>query len=300
MLHVKNLYSGYYNNKKYTQILKNINLNVENNEIVGVLGANGSGKTTLMKSIIGDIYASDGNVLYNGKSIYLKENYSKFRRVAIYVKQDSFNSLKPLKTVNFQIGKLYDWKSFDKEHVKTLFMELNLDPEIFNMKATQLSDGMRHRVVIAMALLTNPELLILDEPTTGLDSISTYNFLSLLKNIKQKTSILFSSNDVNALFQVCDRVYVLYGGEIIENGEYSDILAQPFHPYTDMLLKYVPLYSNINRKYTEVNNNKHKGCVFINNCPYQNIRCESEIEYRTVDNHGIRCINYPGWKNDPA
>jgi oligopeptide/dipeptide ABC transporter ATP-binding protein len=300
MLHVNNLYSGYYNDKKYTQILKNINLNVENNEIVGVLGANGSGKTTLMKSIIGDIYANEGDVLYNGKSIYLKENYSKFRRAAIYVKQDSFNSLKPLKTVNFQIGKLYDWKSFDKERVKTLFRELNLDPEIFNMKATQLSDGMRHRVVIAMALLTNPELLILDEPTTGLDSISTYNFLNLLKNLKKKTAILFSSNDVNAMFQVCDRVYILYGGEIIEDGKYSDILDKPFHPYTDMLLKYIPLYSNINRKYLEVNNNKHKGCVFINNCPYNNIQCESEIEYRTIENHGVKCINYPGWKNAPA
>ncbi len=300
MLQVNNLYSGYYNDKKYTQVLKNINLHVENNEIVGVLGANGSGKTTLMKSIIGDIYASQGDVLYNGKSIYRKENYGKFRRVAIYVKQDSFNSLKPLKTVNFQIGKLYDWKSFDKEHVKSLFADLNLNPEIFNMKAVQLSDGMRHRVVIAMALLTNPELLVLDEPTTGLDSISTYNFLNMLKNIKKKASVLFSSNDVNALFQICDRVYILYGGEIIEDGGYSGIISNPFHPYTDMLLKYVPLYSNRNRKYTEINNNKHNGCVFINNCPYQNRQCETGIEYKTIDDHGVRCVNYPGWKNDSA
>jgi oligopeptide/dipeptide ABC transporter ATP-binding protein len=300
MLQVNNLHSGYYSDKKYTEILKNINMHVADHEIVGVLGANGSGKTTLMKSIMGDIYASEGDVLYNGKSIYRKENYGKYRHVAIYVKQDSFNSLKPLKTVNFQIGKLYDWKSFDKEYVRLLFKELNLDPEIFNMKAIQLSDGMRHRVVIAMALLTNPELLVLDEPTTGLDSISTYNLLIMLKTIKKKASVLFSSNDVNALFQVCDRVYILYGGEIIEDGEYSSILDGPFHPYTDTLLKYVPLYSNRNREYIEINNKKYGGCVFINNCRYWTKECESQIEYRTINNHGVRCINYPGWKNDTA
>ena len=117
MLQVNNLHSGYYSDKKYTEILKNINMHVADHEIVGVLGANGSGKTTLMKSIMGDIYASEGDVLYNGKSIYRKENYGKYRHVAIYVKQDSFNSLKPLKAVNFQIGKRYDWKSFDKEDI---------------------------------------------------------------------------------------------------------------------------------------------------------------------------------------
>ena len=300
MLQVAGLYSGYYHNREYTEILRNINMHVDENEIVGILGPNGSGKSTLIKSIIGDIYASRGDVLYNGKSIYSKNNYHEYRNSTIYVKQDSFNSLKPLKTVNFQIGKLYNWKSFDRQYVESIFMELNLEPEILNMKATQLSDGMRHRVVISMALLKNPELLVLDEPTTGLDSISTHNFLSILKDIKKHSSVLISSNDVNALFEICDRVYILYGGQIIEYGKYSGILESRYHPYTEMLFRYIPLYSNRNIEYVAVNNKKYNGCAFINNCPFQYQVCESEITYETINDHGFRCIRYPEWKDDRA
>ncbi|WP_337861184.1 oligopeptide/dipeptide ABC transporter ATP-binding protein [Ferroplasma sp.] len=298
MIEVIDLNSGYYNDGRYTEILKNINMNINENEIVGILGPNGSGKTTLMKSIIGDIYARNGNVLYKGNSIYDKKNYRNYRNSIIYVKQDSLNSLKPLKTVNFQIGKLYNWKSFDKERVISLFKDLELNPEIFRMKATQLSDGMRHRVVIAMALLKEPKLLVLDEPTTGLDSRSIYKFLKLLKNIKAHTSILISSNDVNSLFEIADRVYILYGGQIIESGEYGEILKNPEHPFTDMLFKYVPVYSNRNRKFIPVNNQKNSGCVFIGNCPYLKPACEKEIEYKCINGHCFRCMRYPGWKND--
>jgi oligopeptide/dipeptide ABC transporter ATP-binding protein len=300
MLQVKGLYSGYYLNKKFMEILKNINMYIGDHEIVGILGPNGSGKTTLIKSIIGDIFASRGDVFYDNKSIYAKENFHRFRNNAIYVKQDSFNSLKPLKTINFQIGKLYNWKSFDKKYVESVFRELNLNPGILNMKAVQLSDGMRHRVVIAMAILKNPGMLVLDEPTTGLDSISAYNFLGLLKNIKKRTSILISGNDVNALFEICDRIYILYGGQIIEEGKYREILDSQFHPYTQMLLRYVPLYSNRNIIYARVNNRKNNGCVFINNCPFENEECEVEIGYTSIGSHGFRCARYPEWKNDTA
>ncbi len=299
MLEVNNLSAGYYNEKKYIKILKNINMHINNHEIVGILGPNGAGKTTLIKSILGDIY-STGDIIYNNKSIFKKENYYKYRNDIIYVKQDSFNSLKPLKTINFQIGKLYNWKSFDNNYVKSIFTELNLDPVILNMKAIQLSDGMRHRVVIAMAVLKNPEILILDEPTTGLDSISTYNFLKLLKNIKNKSSILISSNDVNSLFEICDRIYIIYNGTIIEDGNYNDILNLQMHPYTEMLLKYIPDYNNRNLVFKKTNNKKYTGCVFINYCPYIKEECINEIEYNRINDHGYRCIRYPEWKNDKA
>jgi len=298
MLEVHSLSAGYYSEKKYIKILTDINMHINDREIVGILGPNGSGKTTLIKSILGDIYYSSGDVIYNNKSIFKKENYSEYRNNVIYVKQDSFNSLKPLKTINFQIGKLYNWKSFDNNYVKSIFMDLNLDPEILNMKAIQLSDGMRHRVVIAMAVLKNPEIMILDEPTTGLDSISTYNFLKLLKNIKNKSSVLISSNDVNALFEICDRIYILYNGTIIEDAYYKDILNLQMHPYTEMLLKYIPDYNNRNIELKEINNEKHNGCVFINHCPYMKNECINKIEYKRVNDHGYRCIRYPEWKND--
>jgi peptide/nickel transport system ATP-binding protein len=300
MLDVTNLYSGYYDNGKYTEILKDINMNINENEIVGILGPNGSGKTTLLKSIIGDIYTSHGNISYMGNSIYGKNNYRQYRNSIIYVKQDSFNSLKPLKTINFQIGKLYNWKSFDEVKVASIFKDLDLDPEILKMKAMQLSEGMRHRVVIAMALLKDPKLLVLDEPTTGLDSIATYKFLEKLKNIKKHSSILISSNDVNSLFEISDRIYVIYGGQVIENGKYSEILEIPMHPFTDMLLKYVPVYSNRNLNFIPRNNDKNTGCVFIGHCPYIRKLCEAEIEERDFNGHSVRCIRYPEWKNDSA
>ncbi|WP_287950471.1 ATP-binding cassette domain-containing protein [Acidiplasma sp.] len=298
MLIIKNLSSGYYQDKKYHEVIKDINLTVGENEIIGILGPNGSGKTTLLRAIMGEIYSSSGDIIYNGQSIFEKGNYSEFRNNAIYVKQDSFNSLKPLKSINFQIGKLYDWKSFDENYVKSLFSELSLDPAILQMKALQLSDGMRHRVVIAMALLKEPKILMLDEPTTGLDSISTYKLLKILKEIKKKTSIIISSNDVNALFEIADRIYIMYDGMVIEDANFNDLLKCRFHPYTDMILKYVPLYSNKNLVYTPVKNNRHGGCVFINSCPYINNECENDIPYKNINGHGYRCIRYPGWKDD--
>lgn len=297
MLEVINLSSGYYDEKGYTKILTDINMHIDDNEIVGILGPNGSGKTTLIKSILGDIY-STGDVIYNDKHAFKKENYYDYRNDIVYVKQDSFNSLKPLKTIESQIGKLYGWKSFDKDYVKSIFTELNLDASVLDMKALQLSDGMRHRVVIAMAVLKNPKILMLDEPTTGLDSISTYKFLKLLKSLKNKSSIIISSNDVNSLFEICDRIYILYNGTIIEDGNYKDILNSRMHPYTDMLLKYIPSYDERNSVFKKVDNGRSAGCVFINSCPYMKDECSSKIDYKRIDEHGYRCIRYPEWKND--
>ena len=133
-----------------------------------------------------------------------------------------------------------------------------------------------------------------------MDSITLFKTLNFLKQLKKNISIIYIDHDINRIAFASDYVYILNHGKIIEDGEYSSILDGPFHPYTDTLLKYVPLYSNRNREYIEINNKKYGGCVFINNCRYWTKECESQIEYRTINNHGVRCINYPGWKNDTA
>ncbi|MEM0140319.1 MAG: ATP-binding cassette domain-containing protein, partial [Ferroplasma sp.] len=260
----------------------------------------GSGKTTLIKTILNKINITSGSIEYEGENIF--SSLKDFRQRIAYVPQNSFNSLDIFTTVNIQFHKLLKslGKSFDTAYINNLIEKFMLPANVLERKPVELSDGMKHRIIIIMALATDKDVLIFDEPTTGMDPISAYNVLSAIKEVKGKKDIIITGNDAGSIFGICDMIYIMYRGQIIENGSYSDIMNSCFHPYTEMLLEYIPSYSNRNKNIElyENRNINHDGCVFLDHCRHAGDKCHKSIEYNYIDGHGYRCIRYPEWKND--
>jgi oligopeptide/dipeptide ABC transporter ATP-binding protein len=298
MLRISALSAGYRSKSNYAEILRNIEMSLNKNEIIGVVGESGSGKTTLLKTIAGELYRSSGDIFYNDESIFALGNFKKFRSKRIYVRQDSMNILKPKYSVEFQIKKLFPRGSYNMSDIEWAFNHLHLPLEIMKKLPAQLSDGTRHRVVLAMAAIIKPEILLLDEPTTGLDLTGIIGFLELLKELKQHTSIIFVSSDVMPVFQICQRIYIMKNGMVLEDGKRTDIINNPHNPYTKDLVDFVPTYKNRHKVYSPVDNGVKDGCVFARNCRHMRAICQNEIPYTRDNEHGYRCIRYPGWLND--
>ena len=300
LLEVRNLSCGYLNRNNYREVANGINLRLYRGEINGIIGEIGSGKTTLVRAIEGKIFRSSGDIFFKGESIFIKKNYFKFRKKRVVVKQDSMNALRPRYSVEFQIRKLFKGGEYNENELKRAFDLLNLDLEILNKLPVQLSDGTRHRVLIAMASLVKPEILIVDEPTAGLDIMAIRGMLKLFRELTQTTSIIMISSDIIPIFQVCDRVYVMREGQIIEDGKWSELLDKPHHPYVKDLLESMPSVRNRKREFIENYNEIRTECVYSDKCRYIDERCRERIPYRFDGEHGYRCIKYPEWTDDSA
>lgn len=298
LLEINNLSCGYKTRDKYIEVVNGINFRLNRGEIVGILGEIGSGKTTLVRAIEGKIFRSQGDILFNGESIFSGRNFFKFRKKRVVVRQDSMNTLRPRYSVEFQIRKLFKGGKYRIEDVKRAFDHLNLDMDIMNMLPVQLSDGTRHRVLIGMATLIRPEILIVDEPTAGLDTMAIKGMLQLFREISDTTSIIMISSDIIPVFQLCDRIYVMKGGYLIEDGKWSDLLEQPHHPYVKDLIDSVPSIKNRNKYVKENYNGVVTGCIYSDRCRYVSEKCNGNIPYLFDGDHGYRCIKYPEWQSD--
>ncbi len=298
MLQISNLSAGYKNREGYVEKIKDINIRIGEGEIVGIIGESGSGKTTLARALAGELFRSYGDIYYDGESIFSKKNYFEFKKRRVYVRQESLNILRPKYSVEFQFKKLFKGGKYDSEKLRRIFAYLDLDMDIIKELPEKLSDGTKHRVVLAMACLVEPEILILDEPTTGLDFESSLGLLKLLKEMKEHTSTLFLSNDVIPVFQICDRIYVMDNGMIVEDGVWDEILEKPHHPHTYDLVNYIPEFNNRNKKFVRTYNEVSGGCPSSKTCLHMREVCKNEIDYSMDGDHSYRCIRYPGWLND--
>ncbi|MGP6207250.1 oligopeptide/dipeptide ABC transporter ATP-binding protein [Cuniculiplasma sp. SKW3] len=298
LLEINDLSCGYLTRDKYIEVVNGINFRLNRGEINGIIGEIGSGKTTLIRAIEGKIFRSHGDILFNGESIFSKNNFFRFRKGRVVVRQDSMNALRPRYSVEFQIRKLFKGGKYRIEDVKRAFDYLNLSMDVLKMLPVQLSDGTRHRVLIAMATLVRPEILIVDEPTAGLDTMAIKGMLQLFREISDTTSIIMISSDIIPVFQLCDRIYVMNRGYVIEDGKWSDLLERPHHPYVKDLIDSVPSLKNRN-KYNEENyNGVVNGCVYSDRCRYVSEKCRVNIPYLFDGDHGYRCIRYPEWQSD--
>ncbi|MCL4345129.1 MAG: ATP-binding cassette domain-containing protein [Candidatus Thermoplasmatota archaeon] len=297
-LEIRDLSCGYRNRDNYREILRNVDFHVNKGEMVGVIGEIGSGKTTMIRAIEGKIYRSSGDILYDGESIFSGKNFFKFRKRRVVVRQDSLNALRPRYSVEFQMRKLFRGGKLDMEDVERSFRYLGLSMDIMEKLPVQLSDGTRHRVLIAMASIVKPDILIVDEPTAGLDTLGIKGMLRLFREMSSSTSIIIVSSDIIPVFQACDRIYVMRNGQILEDGKWHDLLEKPHHPYLKDLMNSVPSVKNRDRECREVNNENTGGCVYSGKCRYVNEKCSHEIPYMTDGDHGYRCINYPEWYSD--
>ena len=250
ILSVKNLYAGYYVNSKYQQVLKNVNLDVEEGKTYAVVGQSGSGKSTLALGLMGLISIDNGkiekgNISFCGNDLI--SNITKIRGKDIsIVLQDPHSYLNPVITVGKQVSEALEVynKNLSKEEkikrVKEVFEKVKLDDfeRIYNSYPHQLSGGQKQRVLIAMAIINNPKLLIADEPTSGLDLTVQKQILELFAELKKElnlTMIMITHNILIAK-KYSDYVAVMYKGEIVEQKNKQEIFEHPVHEYTKKLL----------------------------------------------------------------
>ncbi|MEG2295175.1 MAG: ABC transporter ATP-binding protein [Oscillospiraceae bacterium] len=295
-----------------------VSIVVREGEIIGLVGESGSGKTTLASTALGIVSnpgkITEGEILYNGKDIrkMTKQELNQYRwQDVAMIFQAAQNSMNPILTVKEQFLETVfshrkDMSTHDiiKKATKLLgFVRLNAE-RVLNSYPHQLSGGMKQRTIIALSLILDPKVLILDEPTTALDVITQSYIFEILKEIHKNMNItmIMSTHDVAVIGSMADRIAVMYAGEVVEIGTVYDIFDNPQHPYSAGLIHATPsLTDDVSKRRAIKGNppnlmNRPTGCQFAPRCEMKTAACEKEaIALQEItQEHWVRCINYKG------
>ena len=245
IVELKNLMVNYKPNKEVDkQLIHGIDINFRKGHITGVVGESGSGKSILMRSIMSilpnNIFDENDKFNFDGKEV------KKGEKLPIsMIFQNPMTSLDPVRTIGFHLIEVIErFQNKSKEEAKKLAIEQLEKVGILNAPLRmeqyphELSGGMRQRILIAMALLANPKLLVADEPTTALDVTVQAQILSLIKKLQKETelSVALVSHDFGVIAGMCDYVYIMYRGRVVEKGNVEEIFSNAQHPYTKQLL----------------------------------------------------------------
>lgn len=245
IVELKNLTVNYKPNKEVDkQLIHGIDINFRKGHITGVVGESGSGKSILMRSIMSIL---PNNIFdKNDKFIFDRKEVKKGEKLPIsMIFQNPMTSLDPVRTIGFHLIEVIErFQNKSKEEAKKLAIEQLEKVGILNAPLRmeqyphELSGGMRQRILIAMALLANPKLLVADEPTTALDVTVQAQILSLIKKLQKETelSVALVSHDFGVIAGMCDYVYIMYRGRVVEKGNVEEIFSNAQHPYTKQLL----------------------------------------------------------------
>ena len=245
IVELKNLTVNYKPNKEVDkQLIHGIDINFRKGHITGVVGESGSGKSILMRSIMSilpnNIFDKNDKFIFDGKEVKSGEKLP-----ISMIFQNPMTSLDPVRTIGFHLIEVIErFQNKSKEDAKKLAIEQLEKVGILNAPLrmeqypNELSGGMRQRILIAMALLANPKLLVADEPTTALDVTVQAQILSLIKKLQKETelSVALVSHDFGVIAGMCDYVYIMYRGRVVEKGNVEEIFSNAQHPYTKQLL----------------------------------------------------------------
>jgi len=231
ILNVSHLSSWYGKGKERMQVLDDVSFSLGAGEVLGIVGESGSGKSTLVKCVLGMVREIKGNI-----------DLQIVRPQMVF--QDPYGSLNPMKTIGWileeplRVSRIGNRKERYGKVLEMLEL-VGLGEEYYNRKPSQLSGGQRQRVAIAAALIGGSKLIVLDEPVSALDVTLQAQILQLLVNLKEKLglSYLFISHDLAVVYQLCDRVAVLYQGKIVDEGDVDTVYDHPKHEYTKKLLE---------------------------------------------------------------
>jgi len=311
ILMIKDLVVHYMTGEGVVHALQGINLTVNKGEIIGVAGETGSGKTTLALAIMRLLPVSAriirGQVIFNGMNLLSlsEEEMQKLRQSHIsLIMQGTSDVFNPLMLTGLQVSEAIEFHKDEPFHkaiqeTKKLFSDVGLGTRVLVSLPHELSVGTRQRVKIALAISTQPELIVADEPFTGLDPTLQAYLSDLIKNLYHKYgfSALIISHNLLRLFEISNKIAILYAGKIIEINDTSNIYYHPVHPYTKGLIGALPdIKSPKSKKLIEMPEiyvnplNLPNGCVFWPRCPYaKNICKEKEPELREVEGTLVAC-----------
>jgi len=298
LLEIKDLNVTFTTDEGTFNAVENVSFHVGRGEIVGLVGESGCGKSVTALSILRLIPSPPGriergNIFFKGKDL-LKMSFGDMRRfrgrAISMIFQEPVAALSPLHRIGQQMKEvLILRKKISKEKAKqisTEWLEKVKIPDAKEKMAAyphQLSGGMQQRVMIAMALMLDPDLIIADEPTTALDVTVQAQVFELILEMKQKhTSILLITHDMGVIWEMCDRVLVMYAARIAEEANRNDIFSNPAHPYTQGLLKSIPKLLTDGKRLKTINGhvpsptNYPSGCHFRDRCPFAFDRCREE------------------------
>ncbi|KXG76500.1 ABC transporter ATP-binding protein [Thermotalea metallivorans] len=317
LLNIKNLTIHYITEDGTVKAVNGIDIQLNRGETLGLVGETGAGKTTTALGILRLVPNPPGKILggeifFEGEDL-LKKSEVEMRHIRgnkiSMIFQDPMTSLNPVLTVGEQIAEVIQiheglGKQDAIEKAKKMLEMVGIPGNRHSEYPHQFSGGMKQRVVIAIALACNPQLLIADEPTTALDVTIQAQVLDLMNNLKKEfqTAMILITHDLGVVAEVCDKVAIMYAGEIVETASLEDLFENPKHPYTWGLFGSIP---NLEEEVERLNpikglmpdpTNLPSGCPFHPRCPKAADVCKKQMP-KTTDlgnGHKVRCLIYEG------
>jgi len=317
LVEIKNLKTYFYTEAGTAKAVDNVSFDIYEGEVLGIVGESGSGKSVTSLSINRLIPDPPGKIV-GGEIIYkninlLKLSYDEMKDIRgkeiSMIFQEPMTSLNPVLKIGYQMNEVlikHENLSEEEATIKSIAMLNSVgipDPkQRINEYPHQFSGGMRQRVMIAMALQCNPSLLIADEPTTALDVTIQAQILDLMMELKDKrndAAILLITHDLAVVAETCDRVIVMYGGEIQEIATIEELFANPLHPYTKALMESIPHMDSKSKRLKALKGmvpsilNMGEGCKFCNRfdpneCPCMGTKINQEL-FEAKSGHFVRC-----------
>ena len=314
ILEVKDLYTTFSTDQGgVVRAVNGVSFNLEPGKILGIVGESGSGKSVTAYSIMRILSENGGitggQVLYKGQDItkWSEKQMQAFRgKCCSIIFQDPMTSLNPVFTIGNQLMEAITLHTDrNKEQAKARAIEMlslvgiNEPEKRIKQYPYELSGGMRQRVMIAMALACEPDILIADEPTTALDVTIQAQILELMQDLQKKLgmAIIIVTHDLGVIASMCDEIIVMYGGRVCERGTADDIFYRPAHEYTKGLLRSIPSTQNMNERLIPIGGTPinmldlPKGCAFCPRCDSAMKIClrEQPVEMEISDTHHASC-----------
>lgn len=316
LLSINDLTTQYITDNNIIHAVNGISLELARGGSIGLVGESGAGKTTTAYSIMGLLpkltgKIIKGSILFEGKDLTLlsEEEMRDIRGSKIsMIFQDPMTSLNPIITVGDQIAEVLEIhgtsnKNEAQKKAGDMLEMVGIPRGRMNEYPHQFSGGMKQRVIIAIALACNPELLIADEPTTALDVTIQAQVLKMIKELKNEldTSLILISHNLGVVAQVCENVAIMYAGRIVEFGALRDVFSKPLHPYTEGLLNSIPRIEVEKERLIPIRGMMPdpsivpSGCIFKPRCPYAKEECSVQAPIVSkISDRRVMCLMHEG------